>query len=591
MLGDCLRYGMNMRNKIISLAALLAVDVAWADITWYVVDPMSETRFMPHEAPQGGEKGGAVRLVAARGEYEPASFVLVSDSDLEKVSCEFSDLTMPDGTVFPKECLDLRIVKVWYQSGTAWFSYFQDAKMKLCPELLLHDEDLVKVDEEKGWNYARITEEDGRVWYRWLNPPRSVDSRVEDVGDTGHPYFVRDSFSSMKPNFRDADSFVGVSLPRGVFKQLWITAKIDKDAKPGRYSGEVKIESKAGGGHWRIPIALRVLDFELPEPCTYFDCHRRFFTRFRPYLSLNHIVGANGNDRELAKRQMVAVLRNFAEHGCRLPSYLDRYDHPEWGREAGLDFTHPLYEAGAMRLGEKVAMRYHARRVRENLTKSIGWHNPILEWGDEYGLSTLIGIRDMVRIYSGEGFKFMTNSQAGYEGGSYMADVWRPPFTPDNRNFETAFRVSRLDGCELGWYANQHVGVENPAFCRRQYGYGPYRAGFTFDGNYALNIQGWNDLAGFPYRPMMTVYGVYNGCLDTIAWEGFREGVDDIRYATLLQRLAHGLTKSDKLDARYEAKKSLGLLANADKDDMDLTTLRLEMIEHILKMKEFGEER
>ena len=558
-----------------------------ANVDWYAVDPMAETPYMPDSAPKGGVKGGTVRIVAAKGEYEPGSFVLVAGEDLGKVQLEVGDLKREEGrgkreeVVFPKDKIDLRNVKVWYQAGTAWFSYFQDVKQKLCPELLLHDEDLVFVDEKKGWNYARTTEKDGTVNYRWLNPPRAVDSRLEDASG-GYSRFVGDSFSGMKPNFSDADTFQGVTLQKGVHKQILLTVKVEKGQKAGLYRGEVKV--KGEGEQWKIPLSLRVLDFELPEPCTYLDCNRRFYTRFCQYVSLNHIMGANGNDRELAEKQMVAILRNFAEHGCRLPSYLDRREHPEWGREAGLDFAHPLYEAGDMRLGEKVAMRYHARREKEKITKLFGWHRPYMCWGDEFGLKTLVAIRDMVRIYQEVGFRYLTNSQSGWDAGIQMMDTWRPPYTPDGANFNLAFKVSRLGDEELGWYANQHVGPENPAFNRRQYGFGPYRAGYTFDGNYAQHLQGWNDIAYDPYRPMMFIYGSGNGCLDTIQWEGFREGVDDIRYATKLQRLALPLVKSEDPRARTAAKLALKLLADADGDDMDLTTLRLEMIRHIKRL-------
>ena len=37
--------------------------------------------------------------------------------------------------------------------------------------------------------------------------------------------------------------------------------------------------------------------------------------------------------------------------------------------------------------------------------------------------------------------------------------------------------------------------------------------------------------------------------------------------------------------ARYAARLAVQLLVDADKDDMDLTTLRLEMIRHIQRMR------
>ena len=83
---------------------------------------------------------------------------------------------------------------------------------------------------------------------------------------------------------------------------------------------------------------------------------------------------------------------------------------------------------------------------------------------------------------------------------------------------------------------------------------------------------------------MMLVYGTGSGCVDTLAWEGFREGLDDIRYATKLKQLALPLSRGENVKARYAAKLALKLLADADRDDMDLATLRLEMIEWIQRL-------
>ena len=128
------------------------------------------------------------------------------------------------------------------------------------------------------------------------------------------------------------------------------------------------------------------------------------------------------------------------------------------------------------------------------------------------------------------------------------------------------------------------MGVENPAFARRQYGLGPYLAGFGCNYNYAHHLQGWNDINSTLYRPMMFVYGAGNGCIDTLAWEGFREAIDDIRYATLLKTTALDLVKNGSTEARYAAKIALKLLADAKGDDFDLTAFRYEMINHIQRM-------
>jgi len=168
-----------------------------------------------------------------------------------------------------------------------------------------------------------------------------------------------------------------------------------------------------------------------------------------------------------------------------------------------------------------------------------------------------------------------------------MSDLFWPAFSPENANFERTYKMGRL-GADSGWYASQHVGVENPAFNRRQYGFSAYRAGFTCDANYAHHLTGWNDIGGDLYKHMMFVYGTGNGCVDTLAWEGVREGLDDIRYATKLQQLATPHLDGEDVDLRYAAKRAMQLLADADGDDMDLTALRLEMVERINELLEVG---
>ena len=181
------------------------------------------------------------------------------------------------------------------------------------------------------------------------------------------------------------------------------------------------------------------------------------------------------------------------------------------------------------------------------------------------------------------------NSRHGYSAAAYLADLFWPPVNPDSGSSTAVSKFNALGGdAYFGWYASQHVGVENPAFIRRQYGLAPYRAGFSCHYNYAHHLNGYNDVRGDTYKSMNFVYGDGNGVLDTLAWEAFREGMDDIRYATCLQQLAHPLVKAPALEARYAAKKALQLLADMNTDAFDLTTARLEMIRHILTLQTFS---
>ncbi len=563
-----------------------AAFAAKAAVTWYAVDPMSERRYMPNAEPVGGHKGDPVRIVAAQGEYEPGSFVLTSDADEGKVVFSVSGLKSKDGAAIPASAIDLATVKVWYQAGNAWFSYFQDTSLKLCPELLLHDEDLVKVDEVKVANYARLTEKDGSVRYHWLTPPRNVENRIEDAARVG--FNLDDAFLSMKENFQDAPAFAGATIAKGRYKQFFVTVHVATDAKPGLYEGEIRLRRRRDGADLgAIPLRLRVLPFQLPEPCTYADWNKEFRTWFCEYISLNAIEALNGGDRALAERQLRAILADFVRHNETIPSFAERVDRPEFAREAGMDLQHAVI--GGMHLSwNRADMRYAARRLREKAERAAG--KPLdgyACWGDEYGLGTLRKVREMVEIYHDEGFKFTINSRYGYAAGGYLADLYWPPFRPDLTSKEATEHFNNLGGGGyFGWYAQQHVGVENPAYIRRQYGLGPYRAGMSCNYNYAHHLGGWNDISKGLYRPMNFIYGCGGGCLDTLQWEAFREAIDDIRYATCLQRLARPLVNSSDTEARYAARKALQCLSDLDGDDYDLGATRLEIVRHILTLQE-----
>ena len=46
----------------------------------------------------------------------------------------------------------------------------------------------------------------------------------------------------------------------------------------------------------------------------------------------------------------------------------------------------------------------------------------------------------------------------------------------------------------------------------------------------------WNDTDHPTYRDHNLTYPTVNGSIPTLAWEGLREGVDDVRYVEALQR-------------------------------------------------------
>jgi hypothetical protein len=85
---------------------------------------------------------------------------------------------------------------------------------------------------------------------------------------------------------------------------------------------------------------------------------------------------------------------------------------------------------------------------------------------------------------------------------------------------------------------------------------------------------------------MVFAYGIYDGVIDTLQWEGFREGVDDIRYMTLMCELARTARDSGDSVIDEEGRKALLFLGGVDKAHDDQDYVRGEVIRHILHLKE-----
>ncbi len=559
-----------------------------AALTFWSVDPMSETQYLPDTIPEDGVKNGVVQIIAARDEYEPGSFVVRADRDLGKVKFVIGELKTKDGKAFPADCLDLKTVKVWYQNGNAWFSYFADKGKKLCPELLLNDEDLIKVDEAKKSNYARLTEKDGRVHYTWLSDPAAFHTRSEDI-TLSRPRPVG-PFVCMRENFSDAQTHAGATLAKDKSKQFFLTAHVKADQPVGIYRGEIAlVPDGTTEVVARIPVALRVLPFTLPDPMCWNDVNRPFITLLSDYGNLDMISSQNGGDRALARRQLISICRDFAAHGQTQPSFGDAINNLDIVR-AGGQRVDEFLRGWHMKITDPCEMRAQAKRLRRKADKVYGKDvRPFLRYGDEYGLKTLRTVRPMVEIYQRAGFRWVVNSKSTYGFAAVTADLLDLPIPPDSLSMSYAAKFNDVTGntAYFGWYAQQHVGVENPAFCRRQYGFGPYRAGFSCNHNYAHHLDGWNDSVTDIFRRMQFVYGCGSGCIDTLSWEAFREGLDDIRYATVLKRLALPHLDSRDIPLRTMARKAIQLMTDADQDNFDLTTLRREMTRHILNLMDY----
>ena len=156
---------------------------------------------------------------------------------------------------------------------------------------------------------------------------------------------------------------------------------------------------------------------------------------------------------------------------------------------------------------------------------------------------------------------------------------WGPPLASEAARWHSV-------GHKIWCYYNPQGGIENPEVYRRNFGLLLWKA--NYDGAATFSFQAaagnpWDDFDDPRQRDFMFAYPTIDGVIDTIAWEGYREGIDDIRYATTLALAIRKARESGKREAEDTALAAEQWIEELD-TGRDLDTVRLEMIDLILRL-------
>lgn len=549
------------------------------DVAYFAVPAMSEVMRLDDTWPEDGELNGTVRCVLAKGEFESCSFQLFSFRDFDDVELKVD---------LPGLKNDIRVVKLWFQNGNGWVSYFDDTGLKLTPELLLHDENLIKVVKDKEpANYARVRK-DGKDKYHWISAPKKADS-------------YNSGFNQYDKGFYDADKLLPVSLEKDSFKQFFITVNADKNQKSGIYKGKVTVTRK-GKTLATVPLSVRVLPFELPMPKGYLEPEKPYLHSCMGAMpNLGRLTAALG-DAEKAKTYYLGRLKSLYEHSVFHAPYIYEgdFERQKWivdslrkiGFPLDVVICNPRVPWFALNFGGRMSWRNYydsvvsARECKEYYDKLLPGSTILCAHGDEQGTAFVTAHRELFREYEKQGIHMgcAGHNALLYKGG--YAYSFMPLGTSPDAMIDKTRPWREIGNTWLGFYAAQHTASENPQFVRRQHGLLGWLNGATMSYNYEFAIGSFNDRANVLYRPMVISYADSKGLMETIQYAGFREACDDIRYATYLRQLADESIAKGDVDARLLAKKARMYLAMLNRDSVDLNLARLEMIEYILKMRE-----
>lgn len=561
--GDLKRYN----------ALRVAQDLAGkkSDLVYYSVPALSNVQYLPDQYPVDGTALCPLDIVMCRGEFEPGSLLLYSAKDMDKVQLTVTDLKSRDGKVIPKADVDLKVIKVWYQNGNAWYNYFGDFSHKLVPELLLNDENMILVDRVKQENYLRVNYDFGTKYF-WCSAPEQIDP----------------GFAQHREPVYDAKTLQPVKLIAGEFKQFFVTVKTTEKTAPGLYEGTISL-----GGRMNVPVRVRVLPIVLPDPKTYYNTDYDFYTMLYCVPGSGQYYGTNGNDQALSDKVALARFQNQSDHNVKYPLYLglwrgwEGYENVKNGialaKKAGMKMD-PFFEAFGCHATNSVEAFLHQKRnagIAKKAFKGLLGHTNL--WpagGEEPGYGRIVGARRNWKMVHDMDMHVMCN------GGD------RRNFSGYNDEFRVGGGFAQLKEADfmhrikgrIGNYAGPHTGPENPDYMRRQHGLGLYKKDYDMMYNYGYHEGGWNDFHTNTYRNMNLVQYVRDGIIDTLAWEGIREGIDDIRYATCMLKLAEEAVATGKTDLVYAGKKAMQFLALLKEDEACLYAARMEMIRHILTL-------
>ena len=535
-------------TAFIAMSGFLA-NYALAHTDIWVVDPFAAPPTTASTQPPNFTSG-ILRTTAAKGETRSLSFAIRSNEELKQLTIKSTDLLSPTASI-QSETVSFRYVRSWFQGESSWENQRLHAKryQKLVPELLINDPTLVQVDLGTQSNLVRTGE------------------NIFKKANTNENHTAQVVLNSDAWNIQDQDSIAPIDLAPNFTQQIWITVSIPDNTAPGVYTGQIQLSAVEHTGLRNIPIELSVLPFELAESHLVYGLYYRgqlvddpisLSSEFKTAENLTHeltdikdhgfqyVTMAQGNSNP-ASRDSLSELRS--------PHYEDRYI--EILRQVGLNNEYFFYNGrGASEALQNTSWLSTFRSKIEE----AGFNNLVLFGRDEaHGIELIAQSNDWQRLRA-SGIKLATSNNkhdllqhaaAKHINFAILARGLRPNEAIDLRNIGVERVLS---------YNNPQTAQENPNAYRENYGYSLVRAGYDGAMIYAYQHSFgsiWNDIDHTIFRDHCFTYPTVNGVIGTIAWEGMRAAISDVRYLSTVLSMIEAMPNNS---ARIEAQRSLDVV-------------------------------
>jgi hypothetical protein len=560
-------------SKMLILLLFLAPTVTAQTITTYSFAPITDSRIIPNTVLSDSLITNQINVMSCPGEYISATFVVKPTETINAIQVTASDLHNGIYTISSSD-IDIKTVKCWYQKGVDLQPPSTSTKL-LVPELLLNDDELVEVtyiDDTHGWNNLKTT-----TGYHPINnvTEGDVNWQVDDA-------------TSLQP----------VTVEAGKNKQFWVTIHVPEGSSSGSYTGEITL-SENSIALATIQLNVDVLGFTLSES----PIEIGIYNYLRNYPNTPQLDEYWGGTN-----QLIVAYDSMKKHGITNPVI----QQAMWWNQAlfeahmqiRVDTGFPMdkiYYTG-FDFGDKKEGRYST--VEEVISRCS---NVINFFSTNYGtqasniyfypddeddltyepMPTLIGTCRSLgakTTCANSGWQAMASLQ--WQPGPPLLDVailggWPLP------SVITAYHNANL---KIGSYGNPQGGEEKPLTFRKNYGILLWQMNIDYSTTYGI-AQGvqllWND---WNWQPPLTsvqnlkqecmVYPTTNGCIDTVQWEGFREGVNDIRYITKLQQVI--IEADQKGIDTTSAENYINQLKGAPLSTLNMDIVRTDVVNFII---------
>ncbi len=484
----------------------------------------------PDTVPLRREIDAESRAFASWGEYEPLEFTIYPLRDMRAVRVEFSDLESPAGQRIPAAALDVRFVR-----------------------------------------------------YMWVKPNYSVD---------GVYYRAPDVLMPMPPS---------VDLSQGENFRVWATVHVTPNTPAGVYAGRATV-SEGGRPVRDIGVRLRVLPIVLEKDQSI--AYAMYY--HHPYTAMARAPDAFS--REWQHRRAELEHRDLCAHGMNGITLSLSAAAPKEGRwsfafddfEQVMDLCRlhnfdrpmpvhiPTFATYGQYIQEPVGS--HLRGIRmpppeffatiTEMVSRIERERALRQWpeflyypvdepstaGDSVAFMVEV-LKAIKRVPGARTYVTADPVHEQFEPMRPYVDVWCcQPFNPDRETILADMKAR--PGVEYWCYPN-HISGENDhtpvAGARMTYGFGFWRSGFRalIPWIYKADVGNpWNYLDGSSMDFMVRTADDGSPIPVTL-WEAFREGIDDGRYITTLERWVERARAAAREDLAEAAAADLRLVWDA----------------------------